>query len=190
MEFDREVYCHWAVYVGRIGDEEHCVVHRANPTDEGSIKLSSASVGSGGAGEGGRVLIEPLGSVWNESRVRINNSRDVQLPPFNSKQVVERALSSVEGFKGSSGGSYNVVTNNCEHFASWARNDWALSGQVVKAASKVLQLGVGLAHFKVRPVLLVGMLAAEGLKVVTKRSKKLVTSSVDTKRQADKDGIS
>jgi len=210
LEFDREVYCHWAVYVGRIGDEEHCVVHRANPTDEGSIKLSSASVGSGGAGEGGRVLIEPLGSVWNESRVRINNSRDVQLPPFNSKQVVERALSSVEGFngssegynvveralssvegfKGSSGGSYNVVTNNCEHFASWARNDWALSGQVVKAASKVLQLGVGLAHFKVRPVLLVGMLAAEGLKVVTKRSKKLVTSSVDTKRQADKDGIS
>ena len=29
------------------------------------------------------------------------------------------------------------------------RNDWALSGQVVKAASKVVQLGVGLAHFKV-----------------------------------------
>ena len=30
-----------------------------------------------------------------------------------------------------------------------SRNDWALSGQVVKAASKVVQLGVGLAHFKV-----------------------------------------
>ena len=29
------------------------------------------------------------------------------------------------------------------------RNDWALSGQVVKAASKVVQLGVGLAHLKV-----------------------------------------
>jgi len=189
LEFDREVYCHWAVYVGQIGDEEHCVVHRANPTAEGSMKMSSASVGSGGAGEEGRVLIEPLRSVWGESRARINNSRDVQLPPFTSKQVVERALNSVEGFDGSSGG-YNVVTKNCEHFASWARNDWALSGQVVKAASKVLQLGVGLAHFKVRPVLLVGMLAAEGLKVVKKRSTKSVTSSLDTKRQPDKDSIS
>ena len=75
-----QVYCHWAVYVGQIGDEEHCVVHRslllwhwpfmfskyfwffsreffkcrANPTAEGSMNMSSASVGSGGAGEGGR----------------------------------------------------------------------------------------------------------------------------------------
>ena len=24
-----QVYCHWAVYVGQIGDEEHCVVHRS-----------------------------------------------------------------------------------------------------------------------------------------------------------------
>ena len=36
------------------------------------------------------------------------------------EQVVERALGSVEGLAGGSGG-YNVVTNNCEHFASWAR---------------------------------------------------------------------
>ena len=94
------------------------------------------------------MLIEPLGSVWASSRARINNSRDFQLPPFHSKQVrridvswswqnifivvwkkkvVERALSSVEGLdRGSAaggGGGYNVVTNNCEHFASWARWD-------------------------------------------------------------------
>ena len=46
------------------------------------------------------------------------------------KKVVERALSSVEGLDrgsaaggggGGGGGGYNVVTNNCEHFASWAR---------------------------------------------------------------------
>jgi len=121
LEFDREVYCHWAVYVGRRGEEEHCVVHRANPRAEGSIKLSSASVGSG-SGEGGRVLIEPLGAVWGESRARINNSRDAQLPPLTSEQVIEKALTSVEGFESKSEG-YNVVTNNCEHFASWARSD-------------------------------------------------------------------
>ena len=98
---------------------------RANPTGEGSIELSSASLGSGDNGDGGRwmyilrpflaafsllwvfiepskvldgsqkqvrvsfsrVLIEPLGSVWASSRARINNSRDIQLPPFHSKQV-------------------------------------------------------------------------------------------------------
>jgi len=188
VEFDREVYCHWAVYVGRFGEEGHCVVHRANPTGEGSIELSSASLGSGDNGDGGRVLIEPLGSVWASSPARINNSRDVQLPPFHSKQVVQRALSSVEGLdRGSAaggGGGYNVVTNNCEHFASWARNDWALSGQVVKAASKLVQLGVGIAKFKVRPIFLVGMVAAEGLKVITKKSTKSTPSSV-----ADKDGL-
>merc|ERR1712013_206782 len=188
VEFDREVYCHWAVYVGRFGEEEHCVVHRANPTGEGSIEMSSASLGSGN-GDGGRVLIEPLGSVWASSSARINNSRDFQLPPFRSKQVVERALSSVEGLDsrsaaGGGGGGYNVFTNNCEHFASWARNDWALSGQVVKAASKLVQLGVGIPKFKVRPIFLVGMVAAEGLKVITKKSTQSTPSSV-----ADKDGL-
>ena len=33
--------------------------------------------------------------------------------------------------------------------ANTCRNDWALSGQVVKAASKLVQLGVGIAKFKV-----------------------------------------
>ena len=40
--------------------------------------------------------------------------------------MVERALGSVEGLDrgsaaGGGGGGYNIVTNNCEHFASWAR---------------------------------------------------------------------
>ena len=24
----QQVYCHWGVYVGQCGEEEHCVVHR------------------------------------------------------------------------------------------------------------------------------------------------------------------
>ena len=33
---------------------------------------------------------------------------------------------------------YNVVTNNCEHIASWARNCWAHSRQVADIYNKVL----------------------------------------------------
>ena len=47
--------------------------------------MSSASVGSGG--EGGRVVLQPLGEVWRESLARVNNSRDSQLPPYTSPQV-------------------------------------------------------------------------------------------------------
>ena len=35
---------------------------------------------------------------------------------------------------------YNVVTNNCEHFVSWARNGWALSHQVKNATEKCLSV--------------------------------------------------
>jgi hypothetical protein len=35
---------------------------------------------------------------------------------------------------------YNVVTNNCEHFASWARNGWALSAQVLAVSDTLLKV--------------------------------------------------
>ena len=42
-----------------------------------------------------RVLIEPLGAVWGESRARINNSRDAQLPPLTSEQAMPLKASSL-----------------------------------------------------------------------------------------------
>ena len=39
---------------------------------------------------------------------------------------------------------YNVVTNNCEHFASWARNGWALSAQVLAVSDTLLKVRGGL----------------------------------------------
>jgi hypothetical protein len=32
------------------------------------------------------------------------------------------------------------VTNNCEHFASWARNGWALSAQVLAVSDTLLKV--------------------------------------------------
>ena len=45
-----------------------------------------------------------------------------------SVPVVQRGLDMVHGEV--PGTSYNVVYNNCEHFASWCRNGMALSRQV------------------------------------------------------------
>ena len=107
IEFQREGYCHWAVYIGEYalvgqGDDEvqlvRCVVHRANPTDRESLQnmfSTSRSVAKGVHGIG-LVVKEPLGDVWGRSKARVNNGLDNSLTPFPSqkgKKVTERAVS-------------------------------------------------------------------------------------------------
>ena len=100
VEFKREAYCHWAVYIGEhtlpaphaAGDDEHflvvpCVVHRANPTDSENIQSmfsTSRSLAKGVHGIGA-VVKEPLRDVWSRSEARINNGLDTTLTPFPSE---------------------------------------------------------------------------------------------------------
>ena len=56
--------------------------------------------------------------------------------------VVERALCVVHGEDRQSYTPYNVLTNNCEHFASWCRNGWSVSGQVARRTGQVMKLGM------------------------------------------------
>jgi len=153
VEFQREGYQHWAVYIGEHALAEdteepddsiivtHCIVHRANPTDNmdevhGFLSASkSLSKGAHGIGD---VVVEPLEDVWGESRARVNNSMDNSRTPYPSHQVVVRALSVVHGEDRQAYTPYNVLTNNCEHFVCWCRNGWAVSCQV---ANKTVQLG-------------------------------------------------
>ena len=84
----------------------------------------------------GAVVVESLREVWASSRVRINNGLDTSVQPFSSQtgacvaclidnkhimSVVQRALSVAHGESSLSYTAYNVVSNNCEHFASWCR---------------------------------------------------------------------
>ena len=98
IEFQREGYCHWAVYIGdhalpADGDDDNflvvpCVVHRANPTDSESIQnmfSTSRSVAKGVHGIG-QVVKEPLRDVWSRSQARVNNGMDNSLTPFPSQQ--------------------------------------------------------------------------------------------------------
>ena len=121
-----------------------CVVHRANPTDNpdnlGGMFGSSRSLAKGAYGIGD-VVVEPLRGVWMDSGARINNSMDSGQEPFPGQQVVERALGVVHGEDRQAYTPYNVVTNNCEHFAHWCRHGWSISCQVRILGATTLILG-------------------------------------------------
>ena len=58
--------------------------------------------------------------------------------------VVERVMGVLNGEGRQALTAYNVVTNNCEHFVSWARNGWALSHQVKNITEKCLSVSLSL----------------------------------------------
>ena len=56
--------------------------------------------------------------------------------------MVKRALAVAHGESSLSYTAYNVVSNNCEHFASWARCGWSVSCQVARRGEQVLKLAM------------------------------------------------
>jgi len=180
LEMKRNGYCHWAVFVGiqyviLEEDGPHvlvpCVVHRNNPADDPSLApgaaflrfSASTRMSSKGAYGIGDVCLEPLRDVWSNSQIRINNKLDHSFEPLPCKQVVERLMNVLEGEDSMSFTPYNVMTNNCEHFASWARNGWVYSHQVVDVAKKVAAFGVAAVSILMpRPMAMAAGLAMAG----------------------------
>ena len=72
---------------------------------------------------------------------RINNGLDSQMQPFSQDEIIRRATSAVygHGFERHISRCYNLLTNNCEHFATWTRNGWAISHQVCLSKDQFLQ---------------------------------------------------
>lgn len=153
IEFQRAGYCHWAVYIGKleIEDEDgrirpqHMIVHRANPADQFNeqsfLNRISASSSKGYYGIGS-VCMEPMTDIWEDSLARINNGFDDVISPYPQLQIVERCLDLVYGRQPTNRFTpYNLLTNNCEHFATWARNGWAISQQVTRTVCKVAGYG-------------------------------------------------
>ena len=100
IEFKRDGYCHWSVYVGEhpLGEPSNrqeiipllpCIVHRANPTDNPEhtrgMFSASKSLRKGVYGIGD-VVVEPLRDVWQRSEARINNSMDNSTTPYPSQK--------------------------------------------------------------------------------------------------------
>lgn len=144
VEFPRGYYSHWGVYKG---DEE--IVHLAGDDNDGI----NANVNSGHVfticGKGFNKACVKVDNFWDvagSSRVKKNNNKDKKSKPFDPDEIIERALSKLGAIP------YNVLWNNCEHFAAWCRNgeNWSQQAEtflkwVMAGAAGVVVGGLALA---------------------------------------------
>ncbi len=93
----RGLYFHYGVYVG--GGK---VVHFSSKKG-GELNAATADI-----------LITSFKAFAKGDAVSLDTKEEATFPP---EVIVQRAISSV----GSKRGTYNLVSNNCEHFANWCR---------------------------------------------------------------------
>ncbi|XP_053290676.1 phospholipase A and acyltransferase 4 [Pleuronectes platessa] len=142
IEISRWGFKHWAVYTGE--DE---VVHFS--TDSG---LSSGSLANSGTG---MVKHEKLTDVVSNNRHQVNNLLDYKLRPRDPSIIVKEARAMVGRVL-----KYDLVNNNCEHFATEMRYGVAESWQVKKTAWNAGILGTTVAFFAGGPGVALGFTAA------------------------------
>ncbi|XP_060939035.1 uncharacterized protein LOC133015783 [Limanda limanda] len=120
IEIFRKDYQHWAVYIG--GNE---VVHfgtEGGGSSGTSVRLSSSK---------GYVLCENFADVVGSDPCSVNNLLDDRRKPRDPSIIVKEACAMVGREL-----KYNLVTYNCEHFATEMRYGKAESLQVIKKLIK------------------------------------------------------
>ncbi|XP_025091124.1 HRAS-like suppressor 3 [Pomacea canaliculata] len=98
-------YSHWTVYIGN-----KLVIHKGHITN---------------GKKGSEVRIQSLHKFAGKGKIVKNNSLDKKMRPFHPETILTRALSKIGD------DSYNIFTNNCEHFATWCRYGIPVSEQVI-----------------------------------------------------------
>ncbi|KAM4746614.1 phospholipase A and acyltransferase 4-like [Anableps anableps] len=124
IEIFRNVYEHWAVYVGG-GDVVHLLGPDGNFSSFSTINLPMGK---------NNILKQKLLEVVGSDEWTINNILDQEKKPRPAEVIVREANKLVGTTK-----SYNVVDYNCEHFATELRYGNAESQQVEDA----LKIGLG-----------------------------------------------
>ena len=136
IEYIRGPFSHWAVYLG-----DHRIAHLPGPsnllanfqvrvTPHGALRPASEEHLqifqtlwrwiSGHSIEPMDIEIRDFDGLLSTSIAYINNSKDRVLRPSADEDILRRAYNAV-GFTG-----YDLILNNCEHFAHWCR--FVLSG--------------------------------------------------------------
>nr|ACO15647.1 HRAS-like suppressor 3 [Caligus clemensi] len=137
IEFLRGWYNHWAVYAGK-----GYVVHLSN--DATSLVNVSATFRSTNISPNkatkGHPAKERLCRIIEDSKYRINNTQDFSRRPFDKNSIVSRMYKEMSLAK-----AYDLIGNNCEHFAKKIRNGTAESKQVEATISSVLVATAGMA---------------------------------------------
>ena len=107
-------YKHFGVYVGNSRVVHFTALGRGRETDPNLAYVQETSLEAFLAGD--ECSVEPC-----------------QFPTFTRDAIVRRARS----FVGKGEGTYNLVLNNCEHFAVWCATGVYYSSQVEKFAKKI-----------------------------------------------------
>ncbi|XP_077999684.1 phospholipase A and acyltransferase 2-like [Glandiceps talaboti] len=136
LEFTRGLYSHWGVYIG-----DGKVIHLTGENDGigddlGNPKLVFSVWGK--QFNKAVVKCDDFFDIVYDCKAKINNSKDKKTPPARKRDIAERAVSKL----GKVG--YNVLWNNCEHFASWCRYGVAESDQV-NGVLTYMTIGIGAA---------------------------------------------
>ncbi|OUS47081.1 hypothetical protein BE221DRAFT_73344 [Ostreococcus tauri] len=151
QEFFDAAFTHWAVYVGRVGvwDERlgtwrwtcagdshemcvECVVHLWG-APEGSEDGVNRDMDENAA-----CVLTPLEDVGVDPRCG-NAKYDAERAPLRIGEIMDRCRLAVDqGFYEGRYGGYCVRSNNCEHFATWARYGARMSLQIENVAGKAV----------------------------------------------------
>ncbi len=121
-------YEHWAVYVG-----EGEIVHYQAPRELNGL---TAKLNSGVIQETLQEYMERQGEGMTVRLGKLSSEGDRRyFPALDPEVVVERARSKV-GKK-----EYNLIRNNCEHFAKWCKYGKEMSDQIERGAVIASMLG-------------------------------------------------
>jgi hypothetical protein len=126
VEYKRNLYSHWAVYIGR-----NKIVH-LHGENEGPLTLSGVALMP--SVSRAQVMIDNYWSVVKNSYVYRNNSLDSEFNPLPVEQILTRAYEKVND------SNYNVFWYNCEHFAKNCRYGIESSEQAASVL-KLLKFG-------------------------------------------------
>uniref|UniRef100_A0A914HBJ2 LRAT domain-containing protein n=1 Tax=Globodera rostochiensis TaxID=31243 RepID=A0A914HBJ2_GLORO len=114
VEIRRGSYTHWTVYIGRVNGQA-LVIHISTDSSDLGVSTKKEFVKKVAKGCAAIVRSDPFLSVASTDLCRVNNSLDASRRPFPPSIIVERALTKLGT------GGYNIIRNNCEHFAKWCR---------------------------------------------------------------------
>ncbi|PVD22498.1 hypothetical protein C0Q70_18312 [Pomacea canaliculata] len=121
VEFPRENYSHFGIYVGD-GNVIHALAEDTIIAVCGKAlsRVSYASSSSSGITMKtfikGTVIQQNFFDVAKKSVAKKNNLLDGKIKPLSPKKIVEKAKSMME-----KSCDYDLLKTNCEHFATWCR---------------------------------------------------------------------
>lgn len=121
------IYQHYGVYIGDDGKLEDQVIHFSGK--EKDIAFSEADI-----------IQSSLEDFLKGGKLHIQKPNIKGWKPFATDEIIMRAKENV----GKQKGEYSLPFNNCEHFANCCRFGQHKSGQVKRAITGALVIGVGI----------------------------------------------